>query len=66
MKAIQIHEYGAADVLRYTDVPIPTVNDDDVLIRVVGTSVNPVDWKIRAGHMKGMVTFPEPKHMARM
>ncbi len=60
MKAIQIHEYGAPDVLRYTDVPIPTVNDDDVLIRVVGTSVNPVDWKIRAGHMKGMVTFSMP------
>ena len=60
MKAVQIHEYGAADVLRYTDVADPTVNDDDVLIRVIGTSVNPVDWKIRSGHMKEMVTFPMP------
>ncbi len=60
MKAVQIHKYGTADVLRYGDVEDPTVNDDDVLIRVIGTSVNPVDWKIRAGHMKEMVSFPMP------
>jgi NADPH:quinone reductase-like Zn-dependent oxidoreductase len=52
MKAVQIQEYGDADVLRYVDVDDPVLNDDDVLIRVIGSSVNPVDWKIRAGHMK--------------
>ncbi len=60
MKAVQIPEYGTADVLKYGDVADPTVNDDDVLIRVIGTSVNPVDWKIRAGHMKEMVPFAMP------
>jgi NADPH:quinone reductase-like Zn-dependent oxidoreductase len=55
MKAVQIQEYGDADVLRYVDVDDPTLNDDDVLIRVVGSSVNPVDRKIRAGHMKEIV-----------
>ena len=60
MKAVQMHEYGSAEVLRYTDVADPTVNDDDVLIRVIGTSVNPIDWKIRAGHMKDMMPIPMP------
>jgi NADPH:quinone reductase-like Zn-dependent oxidoreductase len=60
MKAVQIQEYGDADVLRYVDVDAPTLKADDVLIRVVGSSVNPVDWKIRAGHMKEMVALPMP------
>ncbi len=60
MKAIQMHEYGSAEVLRYTDVADPIVTDDDVLIRVIGTSVNPIDWKIRAGHMKEMMPLPMP------
>ncbi len=47
MKAVQIHSYGDASVLTYTDVEKPTLNPDDVLIRVVASSINPVDWKIR-------------------
>ena len=48
MKAVLINEYGAADVLRYTDVADPTVNDDDVLIprdRDVGQSCRLEDTK---------------------
>ncbi len=60
MKAVQIHGYGDAGVLRYGDVPDPRPNDDDVLIRVIGSSVNPVDWKIRAGHMKEVMPFTMP------
>ena len=60
MKAVQIHEYGDADVLRYEDTPDPVLNDDDVLIRVIGSSVNPVDWKIRAGHMSDLLPYPMP------
>lgn len=60
MKAVQIQQYGDSNVLRYVDIDEPIMNDDDVLIRVVGSSVNPVDWKIRAGHMKEMVALPLP------
>ncbi len=60
MKAVQIHEYGDADVLRYGDAPDPILNEDDLLIRVIGSSVNPVDWKIRAGHMKEALPLPMP------
>jgi NADPH:quinone reductase-like Zn-dependent oxidoreductase len=60
MKAVRIHEYGNAEVLRYEDAPEPVCGDDEVVIRVIGTSVNPVDWKIREGHLQGMITYTFP------
>ena len=60
MKAVRIHAYGDASVLRYEDAPQPTIGDGDVLVRVVGSSVNPVDWKIREGHLKTMVSYDMP------
>ena len=55
MKAIRIHEYGDASTLRYEDSPMPTLQPDEVLIRVAATSFNPIDAKIRAGYMKDMI-----------
>lgn len=52
MKAVRIHEYGDADVLRYEDADKPQIQSDDVLIRVAAASFNPIDAKIRAGFMK--------------
>jgi len=58
MKAVRIHEFGGADKLMYEDVPIPQPAPDEVLIHVVASSVNPIDWKIREGHMKDRVKLP--------
>ena len=60
MKAIQIHEFGGPEVLKYEEAPKPTPGADDVIIKVFATSVNPIDWKIREGHAKGRfpVKFP--------
>lgn len=55
MKAIRIHEYGDADVLRYEETDKPHVQDGDVLIRVAATSFNPIDAKMRAGLLREMV-----------
>jgi NADPH:quinone reductase-like Zn-dependent oxidoreductase len=52
MKAIRIHEFGSPDVLAMEDVPRPRPGPDEVLIRVAAASVNPVDYKIRAGEFK--------------
>jgi NADPH:quinone reductase-like Zn-dependent oxidoreductase len=49
MKAIRFHEYGDAGVLRYEDAPEPGFGPDQVLIRIVGAAVNPIDWKVRKG-----------------
>jgi NADPH:quinone reductase-like Zn-dependent oxidoreductase len=60
MKAVRIHAYGDANVLRYEDVPEPDIGDDDILVRVVGSSVNPIDWKVREGHLKEMIRYILP------
>lgn len=63
MKAARIHAYGDSSEIRIEDAPLPTLNDDDVLIRVVATSVNPVDWKIRKGYLKSFIPYEMPLTM---
>ena len=49
MKAICIHEYGDESVLKYEDVPDPTMGPEDVIIRVRAASVNRGDLSRRSG-----------------
>ncbi|ETA05166.1 MULTISPECIES: NADP-dependent oxidoreductase [Gordonia] len=51
MRAITYSRFGGPDVLEITDLPTPKVGPDTVLVRVRASSVNPVDWKIRQGHL---------------
>jgi NADPH:quinone reductase-like Zn-dependent oxidoreductase len=43
MRAVVAHEYGAPDVLKIEQVQRPEPNDDEALVRVVASSVNPAD-----------------------
>ncbi|MFI7573977.1 NADP-dependent oxidoreductase [Micromonospora sp. NPDC049497] len=56
MKAIAIDEYGSAGLLTLRELPDPPVGPDTVLVRVRAAGVNPVDWKVREGHLAG--AFP--------
>ncbi|MFI5530396.1 NADP-dependent oxidoreductase [Kitasatospora sp. NPDC051853] len=60
MKAITYRVYGGADVLEYGEVPMPKLGPDAVLVKVRAASVNPVDWKIQAGYLDGVLdaVFP--------
>jgi NADPH:quinone reductase-like Zn-dependent oxidoreductase len=60
MKAIRIHQYGGPEVLVQVEMQRPTPGPDEVFIKVQAASVNPVDWKLRAGYMKDFfpLTFP--------
>jgi len=49
MKAIVQHRYGPPGVLRLQDIEKPPVGDDQVLLRVRGSSVNAVDWHLMRG-----------------
>src|SRR5467141_3467494 len=52
MKAIRIHNYGGPEVLQYEDAPRPKPQAGEVVVRVHAAGVNPIDWKVREGHMK--------------
>ena len=49
MKAILINEFGGPDVLKYVNVDTPSIKPNQVLIRVVATSVNFADIQTRQG-----------------
>src|SRR5437660_12449680 len=43
MKAVVAHEYGAPDVLKFEEVPRPEPKDDEALVLVIASGVNPAD-----------------------
>lgn len=50
MKAIVLENPGAAGQLEYREVAVPTISENEVLVRVKAISINPVDAKTRSGH----------------
>ncbi len=60
MKAILIRKYGGPDVLELAEVPAPEPKDDEVVIEVAATSVNPVDWLVRDGGATSFVKVQFP------
>jgi NADPH:quinone reductase-like Zn-dependent oxidoreductase len=53
MKAIVHHEYGSPDVLELVDVDKPVPADNEVLVRIRASSVNPAEWHTMNGLLVG-------------
>ena len=49
MKAIRYHRYGSPGVLRLEDIDLPTLGDEDVLIRVRAFGLNHAETYMRSG-----------------
>ncbi len=60
MKAVVVHQYGGPEVLKFEEYPDPVPGAGEVLVRVAATSVNPIDYKRRAGQTKDFypIKFP--------
>lgn len=58
--AIQFSAYGGPDVLSVHRIATPMTRAGEVVIDVHAASVNPIDWKVRAGLLRNIipVTFP--------
>lgn len=53
MKAAQINRYGGSETVEINNaVAKPVVSEGKLVVEVYAAGVNPVDWKIREGHMQ--------------
>jgi NADPH:quinone reductase-like Zn-dependent oxidoreductase len=60
MRAARFHDYGPPEVLVVEEVPRPTPQGGEVLVRVHAAGVNPIDWKLRAGYLKQFMPVQLP------
>ncbi len=49
MKALRFHQFGTPAVLHLEEVPGPTLQDDEVLVQIKASSINPSDVATVAG-----------------
>ncbi|MFF4427006.1 NADP-dependent oxidoreductase [Streptomyces sp. NPDC001549] len=60
MKAVRYERYGSSEVLRVEGVDRPAPGAGQVLVKVVGTTFNPVDAAIRAGYLQEVFPLDLP------
>ncbi|MEG4117608.1 NAD(P)-dependent alcohol dehydrogenase [Microcoleus sp. N9_B4] len=61
MKAVAFDRYGSAEELQYRELSKPIAKSNELLVRVRASSVNPVDWKIRQGHLQLLTGYNFPR-----
>jgi NADPH:quinone reductase-like Zn-dependent oxidoreductase len=49
MHAVVYREYGTPDVLEVREIDVPSIKDDEVLVRVHASSINSWDWDLLRG-----------------
>lgn len=49
MKAIKYFKYGSSDVLYLSDAEKPSPNENELLVKVLASSVNAGDWHLMRG-----------------
>ncbi|MCD1025647.1 NADP-dependent oxidoreductase [Enterococcus sp. SMC-9] len=59
-RAIVINQYGGSEGLQEENVKLPALKEDQVLVQVQATSINPIDWKLREGYLQQMFDWEFP------
>lgn len=49
MKAITNYKYGGPEVLKLEDIDKPVPAEDEVLVKIHATAINPLDWHVMRG-----------------
>ena len=60
MKAFVLDRYGKQRALQLTDMPVPELRDDELLVEVHAAGVNLLDAKIRSGEFKLILRYGMP------
>lgn len=59
MRAMSCSRYGGPEVLELVERPMPAPGPGQLRVRVVASSVNPIDWKLVSGILRPLVpSFP--------
>jgi NADPH:quinone reductase-like Zn-dependent oxidoreductase len=61
MRAVTYRAYGGPEKLQLVDLPKPAPGPGEVLVRVLASSVNPVDWKIASGKFRLIMPAKFPR-----
>ena len=65
MKAAVLVGFGGVDPLELREVPEPQTGPGQVKVRVVATSINPIDWKLREGMKRPGMSLEPPTILGR-
>lgn len=60
MKAIQYTAFGGSEVLQLNQIAKPVIKDDEVLVKIKATTVNPMDMKFRNGSLQKAMPIELP------
>ncbi len=60
MKAALYDQFGGPDTIRLATIDVPEIQEGEVLVRIKGAGVNPVDHAVREGYLKDYLptSFP--------
>jgi NADPH:quinone reductase-like Zn-dependent oxidoreductase len=61
MKKVVYNRYGGFDDLQMSEVDIPAIQPDELLIKVKAVAINPLDWKKLEGQLKIITGKKFPK-----
>jgi NADPH:quinone reductase-like Zn-dependent oxidoreductase len=64
MKKVVYNQYGNIDDLQMIEVEIPTIQADELLIKIKAVAINPLDWKKLEGQLKIITGKKFPKGIA--
>jgi NADPH:quinone reductase-like Zn-dependent oxidoreductase len=65
MRAALLMGFGGVDQLELRDTPEPKVGSGEIKVRVVGASINPIDWKLREGAKRPGMKLELPAILGR-
>ncbi|MGD0523699.1 MAG: alcohol dehydrogenase catalytic domain-containing protein [Polyangiaceae bacterium] len=65
MRAAVLLGFGGVDQIQVREVPEPAIAPGTVKVRVVATSINPIDWKLREGMKRPGMALELPTILGR-
>jgi NADPH:quinone reductase-like Zn-dependent oxidoreductase len=60
MKALEYSDFGGNDRFQLVERQDPHIGPDTLVVRVVAAGINPVDYKVREGYLRGVIDTQLP------